>query len=53
MGETRDSAERMDESSIWEEVRIESIFLICWRAFGEEMDDMGYLAFCQTTSLAI
>jgi len=37
--EAGNSAERVDEAGVGQEVGIEGTFLVCWRAFSEGFDD--------------
>lgn len=43
MREAWDSAERVGEAGVWEEVCVQSIFLLGRRTFGEEVNNAGDL----------
>jgi hypothetical protein len=45
MGEARYTAQRVHETGVWKKVGVEGIFLVCWRALCEEMDNVRNLAF--------
>ena len=45
MGEAGDAAERVDEGGVWEKVGVECLFLVRWRSFRKEVNNVGDLTF--------